>query len=909
MKGLQAFITDLRNAKAREVEEKRVNTELAKIRGRFKEAKLSGYDRKKYVAKLLYMYILGWDVRFGHLEAVNLISSTKYSEKQIGYLACSLFFHEHHELMHLVVNSMRKDLLDDNELNTSLALHCIANIGGSVIGSALASDVHRLLIAATSMPSVRKKAALTLLRLYRRDTTIFQTLSMDRIVAHLDDEDIGVAQSVASLLEELLERHPQAGRDIAGRAALRLRRLTIESHVDSDDVYYKVPAPWLQLKLMRLVRKIGHIDDPTTLQLLEEMTDHVMDVMSARSSRNVQQSNIQNAILLEAIDLMVHLNLRGASDALQMLGKMLDSKETNLRYLSLSTMWTVAARPELRKELKLSTTNVMHGLRDRDLSVRRQALDLVYTLCDQDNAKTVIGELVRHLRSTDFDLRGEMVLKIAILVEKFTREYEWYLDVTLQLLLRAGEQVPDEVWQRIIQVVANNEALQEHAVRSVLRCLKEPCAENLVKVAAYVLGEYGHFVADSHESLAPRQQLGALQSKFKAATPATQAMLLSTYIKFYNLFPEVRDDILAVFENNLTSLYPEIQQRAHEYLMLATTADDSLLQAMCEEMPPFAQKISPLMSRLNAKDVSRTMRIDLSRMPNANDSTTTTPMLEKQFSQLGVLENTTSESRSPTIRSAPATPKALLSAGWESGYNRLLLRNKGVLYSDALIQVNMSWTPQDGRLSLFIVNQTSTPLESLKLDVQPQSNALSSHRGRLVSSSLAGGGTGEMVLDMSCHAPIAAPPNFGITFVAGSLQSYTLKLPIVLSKFLCSSETVEGADGFFQLWNGLADVPTDTRQSQQILDVKHIGRRLDRDRMDGVVRSYGWTTLAGVDPNMTNIVAVAELRTHRGHLPALLRLEPNLLTAQARLTIRCERGDYAVQLAADLAAGPLMDGL
>lgn len=29
------------------------------------------------------MYILGWDIDFGHLEAVNLISSQKYSEKQI----------------------------------------------------------------------------------------------------------------------------------------------------------------------------------------------------------------------------------------------------------------------------------------------------------------------------------------------------------------------------------------------------------------------------------------------------------------------------------------------------------------------------------------------------------------------------------------------------------------------------------------------------------------------------------------------------------------------------------------------------------------------------------------------------------------------------------------------------------
>jgi AP-2 complex subunit alpha len=78
---------------------------------------------------------------------VNLISATKYSEKQIGYLAITLFLHEQHELRHLVINSIRKDLNDHNELFNCLALHAVANIGGREIGEALSGDVHRLLIS------------------------------------------------------------------------------------------------------------------------------------------------------------------------------------------------------------------------------------------------------------------------------------------------------------------------------------------------------------------------------------------------------------------------------------------------------------------------------------------------------------------------------------------------------------------------------------------------------------------------------------------------------------------------------------------------------------------------------------------------------------------------------------------
>ena len=44
---------------------------------------LDGYQKKKYVCKLLFIFLLGHDIDFGHMEAVNLLSSNKYTEKQI----------------------------------------------------------------------------------------------------------------------------------------------------------------------------------------------------------------------------------------------------------------------------------------------------------------------------------------------------------------------------------------------------------------------------------------------------------------------------------------------------------------------------------------------------------------------------------------------------------------------------------------------------------------------------------------------------------------------------------------------------------------------------------------------------------------------------------------------------------
>ncbi|CAI7841511.1 unnamed protein product [Closterium sp. NIES-53] len=84
MRGLSVFISDIRNCQNKEQERLRVDKELANIRTHFKaERKLTPYEKKKYVWKLLYIFMLGYDVDFGHMEAVSLISAPKYAEKQV----------------------------------------------------------------------------------------------------------------------------------------------------------------------------------------------------------------------------------------------------------------------------------------------------------------------------------------------------------------------------------------------------------------------------------------------------------------------------------------------------------------------------------------------------------------------------------------------------------------------------------------------------------------------------------------------------------------------------------------------------------------------------------------------------------------------------------------------------------
>lgn len=71
-------------------------------------------------------------------------------------------------------------------------------------------------------------------------------------------------------------------------------------------------------------------------------------------------------------------------------------------------------------------------------------------MCDKNNSKVIVDELIRYLHVSDYDMREEMILKIAILTEKYATDPYWYLDVILQLITIAGDQVSNEVWYRVV---------------------------------------------------------------------------------------------------------------------------------------------------------------------------------------------------------------------------------------------------------------------------------------------------------------------------------------------------------------------------------------------------------------------------------------------------------------------------
>ena len=114
---------------------------------------------------------------------------------------------------------------------------------------------------------------------------------------------------------------------------------------------------------------------------------------------------------------------------MDIIGKFVSVKEPNIRYLGLDAMIRLAKLPgTLALEGfhdKKRFMSVKTAMSDVDISIRKRAVDLMFHMCDQTNAGEIVSELVEYLKNADYELKEEVVLKVAILAEKYPKNLQW----------------------------------------------------------------------------------------------------------------------------------------------------------------------------------------------------------------------------------------------------------------------------------------------------------------------------------------------------------------------------------------------------------------------------------------------------------------------------------------------------
>lgn len=269
----------------------------------------------------------------------------------------------------------------------------------------------------------------------------------------------------------------------------------------------------------------------------------------------------------------------------------------------------------------------------------------------------------------------------------------------------------------------------------VQQALQAPaCHENMVKVAGYILGEFGNLIAGDQRS-SPIIQFQLLNSKYHLCSINTRALLLTTYVKFINLFPEIKSDIQAILNNhsNIRSADAELQQRTVEYLQLSQVASNEVLATVLEEMPPFPERESSILATLKKKKPGMAAP-DKTNREGKSGSISSFSAGKGDFSAdlLGLSTSVPVEPPSsnsnllvdifgdPIGDSAPATTNGLNGTSTdatiihsnEECLNKLLLKHNGIVYESTLLQIGIKceYKQNLGKISLFYGNKSTAKL-------------------------------------------------------------------------------------------------------------------------------------------------------------------------------------------------------
>ncbi|XP_059412810.1 AP-2 complex subunit alpha-2-like isoform X1 [Carassius carassius] len=967
MRGLAVFISDIRNCKSKEAEIKRINKELANIRSKFKGDKaLDGYSKKKYVCKLLFIFLLGHDIDFGHMEAVNLLSSNKYTEKQIGYLFISVLVNSNSELIRLINNAIKNDLSSRNPTFMCLALHCIANVGSREMAEAFAGEIPRILVAGDTMDSVKQSAALCLLRLYKTSPDlVLMGEWTSRVVHLLNDQHMGVVTAAISLITCLSQKNPDEFKTCVSLAVSRLSRIVSSASTDLQDyTYYFVPAPWLSCKLLRLLQCYPPPEDGAVKGRLVECLETILNkAQEPPKSKKVQHSNAKNAILFEAISLIIHYDSEPnlLVRACNQLGQFLQHRETNLRYLALESMCTLASSEFSHEAVKTHIETVINALKtERDVSVRQRAADLLYAMCDRSNSKQIVAEMLSYLETADYSIREEMVLKVAILAEKYAVDYSWYVDTILNLIRIAGDYVSEEVWYRVIQIVINRDDVQGYAAKTVFEALQAPaCHENMVKVGGYILGEFGNLIAGDPRS-SPLVQFNLLHSKFHLCSVPTRALLLSAYIKFINLFPETKSTIQEVLrsDSQIRNSDVELQQRAVEYLKLSSIASTDVLATVLEEMPPFPERESSILAKLKKKKGPGAVSVneleegkreggelngggerggDSSAIAASNASTpspsadllglraaphvtaaapSTGSLLVDVFSEAGVNDDGFLRDREPPTESSDSllaegpgdsdsAPPSVVSEDPapplpESNelLNKFVCKNNGVLFENQLLQIGIKseYRQNLGRMYLFYGNKTSVQFVTFTTTVTCP--------GELQSQLNVQSKPVEPLIEGGAQVQQVINIECLTDFSDAPLLNIKFRYGGALQNLTLKLPVT--INKFFQptemashdFFQRWKQLSLPQQEAQKIFKANHA---MDTEVLKAKLLGLGMALLENVDPNPENFVCAGVIQTKAQQVGSLLRLEPNAQAQMYRLTVRSSKDTVSKRLCELLA--------
>ncbi|XP_074093930.1 adaptor protein complex 1, gamma subunit isoform X4 [Cotesia typhae] len=583
---LRDLIRQIRAARTAAEERTVVNKECAYIRSTFREE--DSVWRCRNIAKLLYIHMLGYPAHFGQLECLKLIASTRFTDKRIGYLGAMLLLDERQDVHLLITNCLKNDLNSTTQFVIGLALCTLGAIASPGMARDLAAEVERLMKSPNAY--IRKKAALCAFRIIRRVPELME-MFLPATRSLLTEKNHGVLITGVTLITEMCENSIDTlnhFKKIVPNLVRILKNLILAGYSPEHDVS-GVSDPFLQVKILRLLRILGHND--------VETSEAMNDILAQVATNTETSKNVGNTILYETVlsimDIKSESGLRVL--AVNILGRFLLNNDKNIRYVALNTLLKTVYVDTSAVQRHRST--ILECLKDPDVSIRRRAMELSFALVNTSNIKNMMKELLLFLERADPEFKAQCSSNIVMSAERYAPNKRWHLETLFKVLVAAGNYVRDDVVACTIQLISETQTQQAYAVNALWHALEKDTFDKqpLAQVATWCIGEYGDLLlyaqppedVEAPVNLTEDDVIDVYQRLLWSPqnTVITKQYTLLSLTKLSTRFQCGNEKIRQIIDTFGSNLHIELQQRGIEFSQLFRKYDH-LRPALLERMPP-----------------------------------------------------------------------------------------------------------------------------------------------------------------------------------------------------------------------------------------------------------------------------------------------------------------------------------
>uniref|UniRef100_A0A8D3CEG1 AP-3 complex subunit delta-1 n=1 Tax=Scophthalmus maximus TaxID=52904 RepID=A0A8D3CEG1_SCOMX len=514
-KNLQDLVRGIRNHK--EDEAKYISTCIDEIKQELKQDNIA--VKANAVCKLTYLQMLGYDVSWAAFNIVEVMSSSKFTYKRIGYLAASQCFHESTDVIMLTTNQIRKDLSSPNQYDTGVALTGLSCFVTPDLARDLANDIMTLM--SHTKPYIRKKAVLIMYKVFLKYPESLRP-AFPRLKEKLEDPDPGVQSAAVNVICELARRNPK---NYLSLAPLFFKLMTSSTN------------NWVLIKIIKLFGALTPLEPRLGKKLIEPLT-------------NLIHSTSAMSLLYECVNTVIAgqycCSLGSVVLCVQKLRILIEDSDQNLKYLGLLAMSKILKTHP--KSVQSHKDLILQCLDDKDESIRLRALDLLYGMVSKKNLMEIVKKLMLHVdKAEGTTYRDELLTKIIDICcqsnYQYITNFEWYISILVELTRLEGTRHGHLIASQMLDVAIRVKAIRVFAVAQMATLLDNAhlLTGNMQRngicevlyAAAWICGEFSEHLENPMQTLEAmlRPKVATLPGHIQAVYVQNAAKLFATVLK------------------------------------------------------------------------------------------------------------------------------------------------------------------------------------------------------------------------------------------------------------------------------------------------------------------------------------------------------------------------------------------